>query len=185
MRDLGTGLAGRRREAQEEGKAFAQKLTAPSAAKPNDGFIAIQARQQWSTSEEVHYRPGHFWLAQAPDVLEVTKITQRCTKEGVMFSAGDYLVRIGRYFDRVASDESALTFEEWTPPDGSSFVINATEIRGVNFTMTPSDPGPPPVQLPRMSTRSRTGIVEAPPVQRPKEYVMDQLIDNTIRARCW
>ena len=59
-----------------------------------------------------------------------------------MFSPGDYLVRIGRYFDRKASDPSALTFEEWTPPDDSSFVVNATEIRGVNFTMTPTAPGP-------------------------------------------
>ena len=54
-----------------------------------------------------------------------------------MFSAGDFLVRIGRYFDRMAVD-TRLTFEEWTPPDGRSFVINATEIRGVNFTMTPT-----------------------------------------------
>ena len=29
-------------------------------------------------------------------------IDKRCTIEGVMFSDGDYLVRIGRYFDRVA-----------------------------------------------------------------------------------
>ena len=38
---------------------------------------------------------------------------------------------IGRYFDRVASDTSGLTFEEWAPPDGSSFIINATELRAV------------------------------------------------------
>ena len=139
---MGTGLAGRRKEAQEEGKVFAQKLKAPTAAAPHNGFIAIQARERWSTSEEVHYRPGHFWLEQAPDVLEVKPIDKRCTIEGVMFSAGDYLIRIGRYFDRVASDPSGLTFEEWTPPDGSSFVINATELRGVNFTMTPTAPGP-------------------------------------------
>ena len=60
--------------------------------------MGIQARELWSTSEEVHYRPGHFWLAQAPVVLEVRKINTRCTIEGVMFSAGDYLVRICRYF---------------------------------------------------------------------------------------
>ena len=43
-----------------------------------------------------------------------------------MFSAGDFLVRIGRYFDRMAVDTSGLTFEEWTPPDGSSFVIEVS-----------------------------------------------------------
>ena len=61
-------------------------------------------------------------------MLEVRKIEKRCTIEGVMFDRDDYLVRIGRYFDRVATDPSGLTFEEWTPPDGSSsFIINATE----------------------------------------------------------
>jgi len=100
-----------------------------------------------------------------------------------MFSSGDYLIRIGRYFDRVATDTSGLTFEEWIPPDGSSFVINATELRGVNFTMTPAQPGPPPVDL-RRSAR-HAAVVETPMVQRVTEYVMDQLIDDTIRARCW
>lgn len=42
VRNLGTGLAGRRKEAQEEGKKFAQMLRAPTRAKPNDGFIALQ-----------------------------------------------------------------------------------------------------------------------------------------------
>ena len=147
------------------------------------GAAAI-ARERWSTSEEVHYRPGHFWLAQAPDVLEVRMIDKRCTIESVMFSPGDYLIRIGRYFDRVASDPSGLTFEEWTPPDGSSFVINATELRGVNFTMTPTEPGPAlGVEL-RRSAR-RAAVVEAPMVERAKEYVMDPLVDDTLRARCW
>ena len=100
-----------------------------------------------------------------------------------MFGVGDYLVRIGRYFDRVASDTSGLTFEEWTPPTGSSFVINATELRGVNFTMTPKEPGPPPVEV-RRSAR-HVGVVEAPMAARPKEYVMDSLVDDQIRARFW
>jgi hypothetical protein len=95
VKDHGTGLAGHRKEAQEEGKKFAQMLKAPSPAAPNEGFIAIQARERWSTSEEVHNRPGHFWLAQAPDVLEVRRIDRRRTIEGVMFGVGDYLVRIG------------------------------------------------------------------------------------------
>ena len=185
IKDLGTGLAGRRREAQLEGKKFAQLLTAPTAAQPNNGFIAIQAREQWSSTEEAHYRPGHFWLAQASAVLEVRCIDTRCTIEGVMFGIGDYLVRIGRYFDRVASDPSALTFEEWTPPDGSSFIVNATEIRGVNFTMTPLSPIQS-VEI-RRSGR-RPAVVQVPAfslAQLPKQYQMDPLIDDTIRARCW
>ena len=100
-----------------------------------------------------------------------------------MFSAGDFLVRIGRYFDRMAVD-TRLTFEEWTPPDGSSYVINATEIRGVNFTMTPTETTPPPPQ-PRRSGRHVVEVVETPDVPRPKEFTMDQQIDDTIQARCW
>ena len=166
VRDLGTGLAGRRIEAKEAGKKLAQMLMRPSKAtpKPNEGFLAIQARERWSTSEDVHYRPGHFWLAQLPGEREVRKIETRCTIEGVMFSAGDYLIRIGRFFDRVASDTSGLTFEEWTPPDESSFVVNATELYAVNFTMTPTTP-PPPLMEVRRSGR-RAAVVSTPP-QKP------------------
>lgn len=42
VRNLGTGLAGRRKEAQEGGKKFAQMLKAPSSQHPHQGFIAIQ-----------------------------------------------------------------------------------------------------------------------------------------------
>ena len=57
VKDLGTGLAGRRVEAQAQGHKFATML------KPH-GFMSIQARERWSTTEEVHVRPGHFWVAQ-------------------------------------------------------------------------------------------------------------------------
>ena len=57
VKDLGTGLAGRRVEAQQQGHRFATKL------KPL-GFMSIQARERWSTTEEVHVRPGHHWVAQ-------------------------------------------------------------------------------------------------------------------------
>ena len=43
VRDLGTGLAGRRKETQEEGKKLAQMLKAPLTLSPHDGFLAIQA----------------------------------------------------------------------------------------------------------------------------------------------
>ena len=60
VKDLGTGLAGRRIEAQAQGHTFATKL------KPK-GFLSIQARERWSTTEEVHVRPGHHWVAQVND----------------------------------------------------------------------------------------------------------------------
>lgn len=107
-KNLGTGLAGRRKEAQEKGHSFAPNLKGA-------GFFAIQARERWSLKEDSLYRPGHFWVAQAPDVREVRRITKRETICGQPFHPGDYMIRIGRYFDRVASDPSGLKFEEWQP----------------------------------------------------------------------
>lgn len=55
-------------------------------------------------------------MAQAPDVLEISKITKpRETINGQSFNKGDYMIRIGRYFERDASDPSGLTLEEWLP----------------------------------------------------------------------
>lgn len=108
VKDLGTGLAGRRKEAQGLGAQLAPRLKA-------GGFLAVQARQRWSISEDLLYRPGHFWVAQAPDVLQVRKITKRETISGQPFSPGDYLIHIGRYFERDAMDMTGLTFEEWQP----------------------------------------------------------------------
>lgn len=146
-------------------------------------MVLMQAREAWSTSEEVHYRPGHFWLAQAPDVLEVRQIKQRCSIEGTLFTTGDFLVRIGRHFDRVASDPSGLTFEQWDPPDASTtFIVNATEIRGVNFTMTPMVEGVPLADIRRSGRLAQ--VVRSSP-QQMKQYIMDPLIDDEIRGRCW
>ena len=77
--------------------------------------MAIQARERWSTTEEVHVKPGHCWYAQASDVLEVRKITKRDTIAGQPYHPGDYCIRIGRYFDRDSADPSGLTLEEWQP----------------------------------------------------------------------
>ena len=64
-----------------------------------------------------------------------------------------------------------------------SFIINATELRGVNFTMTPTVPTPPQQEVRRSGRRA--AVVSAPPQPPPKEYRMDQLVDDEIRRRCW
>ena len=79
------------------------------------GFMAIQARERWSTTENIHLRPGHCWYAQASDVLDVRKITKRETICGQPYHPGDFAIRIGRYFDRDPADTSGLTLEEWQP----------------------------------------------------------------------
>ena len=123
-------------------------------------------------------------MCQAPDILEVRVIKTRCTIEGTMFTQNDVLVRVGRYFDRDPSDPSGLTFEEWTPPAGeSSFIFNATELRGINFTMVAAD-GSPPVQVRRCVRR--VGVAAPPPPPpRPKRVCMPKEVDDDIRKRCW
>lgn len=109
VKDLGTGLAGRRREAQARGAELAKLLK-------KGGFLAIQAREQWSLSDDLLYRPGHFWLAQAPDDdLVVRRITNRETINGQPYHPGDYMIRLARYFERDCADDSGLTFDEWKP----------------------------------------------------------------------
>ena len=143
--------------------------------------------------------------SQAPSNYRVEAVDKRMSIAGTVFSAGDYIVRIGRYFDRDVSDPSGLTFEEWqpitvfsnddvgktvnivkgvvkvnrttrpevywsgeppeviskqiskvdsatsgwvdfvgggrirNPPAAGDFVVNATELRAVNFSMLPLD----------------------------------------------
>ena len=144
-KDLGTGLAGRRMESQAAGHKYATMLKpfgfmaiqvkpprfeppatttapAPASVPPTDQkaerlyeSLPVQARERWSTTEEVHLRPGHCWYAQASDVLDVRKIIKRETIAGQPYHPGDYCVRIGRYFDRDSADTSGLTLEEWQP----------------------------------------------------------------------
>ena len=96
------------------------------------------------------------------------------------------MIRIGRYFDRKASDTSGLSFEEWTPPEGGeSMIINATELRDVNFTMTPEVDSPPPVQVRRSGRGHCAAVVDMPAQPLPKEYTMSQPADNNIRSQCW
>ena len=245
MKMLSTsGVANRRKEAQETGKTLARKL------KPGE-FFAVQARERWSTAEEQHLRPGHFWVAQAPSNYRVEAVDKRMSIAGTVFSAGDYIVRIGRYFDRDVSDPSGLTFEEWqpitvfsdddvgktvnivggvvkvnrttrpevywsgeppeviskqiskvdsatggwvdfvgggrirNPPAAGDFVVNATELRAVNFSMLPLDRQLPLQQVTVRRSGRLAAVVSVPPAPLPKRYELDARIDNEIRAQCW
>ena len=64
------------------------------------------------------------------------------------------------------------------PRVDGGFIINSTELRGVNFSMEPLDK--PPVKL--RSSGRHAALVKAP---LPKRYRMDQHIDKEIRGRCW
>ena len=55
-----------------------------------------QARERWSTTEDVHFRPGHYWLARTVDAGDGTCIIKRVDKRretinGNLFTNGDYV----------------------------------------------------------------------------------------------
>ena len=161
-----------------------QQHRAAAAGQSTSNALLQQLQPRATAGREATAALQEAQLLRAQHSAAQRGVEKRCTIEGVMFDRGDYLVRIGRYFDRVATDPSGLTFEEWTPPDGSSsFVINATELRSVNFTMTPTAP-PPPQQEVRRGGR-RAAVVSTPPQPPPKEYRMDQIVDDDIRSKCW
>ena len=245
MKMLSTsGVANRRKEAQASGMALARKLN------PGE-FFAVQARERWSTAEEQHLRPGHFWVAQASSNFRVEAADKRMSLGGTVFNKGDLIVKIGRYFDRDVSDPSGLTFEEWqpltvfteedvgktlnissgvvkvggctrtdvcwaadpphvhyktiakvdtstggwvvfqeggrirNPPSAGDFVVNATELRAVNFSMLPLGRQLPLQEVSVRRSGRLAAVVSLPPAPLPKRYELDARIDNEIRAQCW
>ena len=53
------------------------------------------------------------------DVLEVVrKVTKRETINGTSFSPGDYVIRVGRYFDKDPSDDASRRYgsKPWRKP---------------------------------------------------------------------
>ena len=64
------------------------------------------------------------------------------------------------------------------PRVAGGFIINSSELRGVNFSMEALDP--PPLQ-PRTSGR-RAAVVAMP---LPKRFRLSAELDNLDRGRCW
>ena len=69
------------------------------------------------------------------------------------------------------------------PPTAGDFVVNATELREINFTMTALDRALPLVEVRRSGRRA--AVVGAPPAPLPKVYKLDARIDHEIRKKCW
>ena len=109
-------------------------------------------------------------------------------------SAAQQWAQIANHGDKQPASISGVTIisvtDEWVkygqgrndrfrnPRVAGGFVINSSELRGVNFTMEALDP--PPLQ-PRSSAR-RAAVVAAP---LPKRYRLANELDAEHRARCW
>ena len=71
------------------------------------------------------------------------------------------------------------------PPTAGDFVVNATELRAVNFTMTPVGRPLPLNQVTVRKSGRLSAVVSVPPAPLPKRYTLDTTNDNEIRAKCW
>ena len=111
--------------------------------------------------------------------------------DGTTFGRGDSILTV-EWWDLDPSDPEHRTYKKWTPPAGgpTQFVLNSTELRDINFTMTPVNPVAPPLEDVRRS--GRTGVVAARAqrerVEAQREdaaYNMPAEVENEILRRCW
>ena len=113
----------------------------------------------------------------------------RCTRVDVCWAADPPTVHNKTIAKVDASTGGWVEFREGgrirNPPSAGDFVVNATELRAVNFSMLPLGR---PLPLQEVSVR-RSGrlaaVVSLPPAPLPKRYELDARIDNEIRAQCW
>ena len=71
------------------------------------------------------------------------------------------------------------------PPSAGDFVVNATELRAVNFSMTPVDRPLPLSQVAVRKSGRLAAVVSVPLAPLPKRYTLDAMIDSEIRSQCW
>jgi len=201
------GVANERKRAQALGHKLARKL------KVGD-WIAVQARERWSTKEVVHYRAGHHWVGRVVDagakhflgdgvLKQVTK--RREDIDGTMFTEGDIAIAV-EWYDRTTDDDEGLSFCKEIGSDGAAVrgIINSTELRaasstpfdnGLQFTMAAEVeqaivPAFRPAQVtPAVTRTGRTAAVvalaAAPPPPDDTVYVMPARVDHEIRRGCW
>ena len=104
-------------------------------------LAAVQARELWSTEEQVHMRPGHFWVCELGNFDGCgSPIIHTYTKKNEVFTLsngqkhrgdeGDCLLLLRRYYHRVADDPKGLTFVREVR-DGEILVVISTELRAV------------------------------------------------------
>ena len=71
------------------------------------------------------------------------------------------------------------------PPSAGDFVVNATELRAIAFSMQPLDRQLPLSEVTVRKSGRLAAIVSVPPGPLPKRYSLDVTNDNEIRAKCW
>ena len=71
------------------------------------------------------------------------------------------------------------------PPSAGDFIVNATELRAINFFMEPIGRQLPLSEVTVRRSGRLAAVVSLPPAPMPKRYTLHATIDNEIRAQCW
>ncbi len=124
-------------------------------AKPG-AWGCILAREVWSTEEEAHLRPGHFWICKfvtVPGSMScVEKKFELQTRKweeykGTRYYDVDKALVVELWLHRVAEDLSGLTFQEWDPSAGTddasapvTMLVNSSELCTANFHLAEVSP---------------------------------------------
>ena len=141
-------------------------------------------RELWSTDEQRHYRPGHYWLFRFGTADDGTCIKKKFSLarrswevfEGIRFYDGECALVVEQWLHRTDADTSGLTFEEWNPkPEDMDpgaqpafMILNSSELRGV-ITV---DPNPnaaskfrevKPLALEAAARRPRRAVLDSHP----------------------
>ena len=174
-------------------------------------FAAVQARELWSTEEQVHMHPGHFWACQLGDAngkgspilvgpfpkqqYWPPNEAEACWKEEYMgiarlrYDEGECAILLRCYFHRAADDAQGLTFVRWQGEKlGERLVVNSSELRAVqgrqecDFKLTLPQ-GAPQLrqQLARTKKKARGVEVHYDPKQR---WRLDRDLDWDTRRGC-
>jgi len=141
-----TPKAGQREREKRQQEVVKREL---GKAKPG-AWGCVQARELWSTAEEVHLRPGHHWLFELGDDGNgscVEKTVALGTRKwvdykGVRFYHGESALVVKRWVHRIDDDAAGRTFADWDPlkdadPDqpAAAMIVNSSELRAAGFSL--------------------------------------------------
>ncbi len=110
----------------------------------------------WSTEEEAHLSPGHFWVCKfgtVPGNMSCVekKIELKTRKweeyKGTRYYDGDKPLVVELWLHRVTDDLSGLTFQEWDPSAGTddasvpvAMLVNWSELCSTDFNLAEVSP---------------------------------------------
>ncbi len=169
-------------------------------AKP-DAWGCIQAREVWSSEEEVNMWSGHFWICKFGTFPgSMTCVERKFELQGrkckweeykdTRYSDGDSALVVELWLHRVADDLSGLTFQEWDPSAGSddtsapvTMLVNSSELRATDFPLVEVRP----LQLDAVShgdRRTHGAAVRKIQGVGNSTFVLSVENDNDFRSRC-